>query len=78
MASKPTIVLLHGAWHNPIHYERLMALLSARGYSAHCPLQPSFNAIPATKTLYEDAEYIRTLLEKLVKEGKDVVVVGHS
>ncbi|KAH7389171.1 alpha beta-hydrolase [Cadophora sp. MPI-SDFR-AT-0126] len=77
--TKPTIVLLHGAWHSAVHFGPLISLLTKAGYPALCPTQPSFNAQPPKKDLYDDSNFIQTILKQLIKEEeKDVVVVMHS
>jgi len=76
---KPTLLILHGAWHHPDHFAPLIKLLTAAGYETICPVQPSYNANPATKTLLDDALFVRSLLTDVVeKDGKEVIVIMHS
>ncbi|CZR54964.1 uncharacterized protein PAC_04849 [Phialocephala subalpina] len=77
--SKPTILILHGAWHSPPHYQSLVTLLNAAGYPTLCPTQPTFDAKPPTKTLHNDAEFVQGILKELIEEeGKEVVLALHS
>ncbi|KUJ08693.1 alpha/beta-hydrolase [Mollisia scopiformis] len=77
--SKPTIIVLHGSWHSPPHYERLTSLLTEAQYPPICPTQPTFDAKPPTKTLYDDADFVRSMLTELVEqEQKEVILVLHS
>lgn len=77
--SKPTILIVHGAWHNPAHFKPLMDLLGAQGYETICPHLPSDGATPPTVTLYEDAQAIRSALVDLIEgRGKNVIVAMHS
>ncbi|KAI9931995.1 hypothetical protein ASPWEDRAFT_40178 [Aspergillus wentii DTO 134E9] len=78
MPSKPTIVLVLGAWCLPPVYEQLQSRLSRRNIPSESPAHPSIGAEPPTKTLTDDVSSLRQTLTKLVEEGKDVVVVGHS
>ncbi|RMZ79359.1 hypothetical protein DV736_g6680, partial [Chaetothyriales sp. CBS 134916] len=52
--------------------------LEARGYTVLCPQQPSTDANPPTKTMYDDADLVRSELELLVENGKDILLVMHS
>ena len=77
--TKSTILILHGAWHHPDHFAQQISLLKSQFYEVLCPIQPSYNAQPATTTLQDDAAFIKTVLSKLVDdEGKEVIVVMHS
>ena len=56
-----------------------MDLLEADDYETNCPDQPSTGAMPATVTLYEDAQTIHSTLADLIEpQGKNVIVVMHS
>lgn len=78
-STKPAILILHGAWHHPEHFAKQIALLQSHSYEVICPVQPSYNAQPATTTLQEDAAFIRGVLSKLIdEEGKDVILLMHS
>ncbi|KAK3374772.1 Alpha/beta hydrolase fold-1 [Podospora didyma] len=72
---KPVFVLLHGAWHSPSCWNKLIAALSSAGYSAVAPALPSSGS--ATKDWSQDVEVIRNTVGDLVKE-QDIVVVMHS
>ena len=76
----PTIVLVPGAWHSPIHYDLLFSQLRNFGYPiVSGPLPSCDSPHPRTETVAGDAEYVRkTLLLPLINAGKDVVLVMHS
>lgn len=40
-ATKPVIVIVHGAWHVPASYDKLTKGLEAAGYEVHVPRLPS-------------------------------------
>ena len=78
MAANPLVYVLHGAWHGPVHFESVKAKFHSLGYSMRCPQQPSTGASPPTKTLHDDAAYVRAELELLVEHGQEVILVMHS
>lgn len=75
--SKPVFVLLHGAWHSPQCWSRLIAELKKAGYSAVAPALPSTGSNPPTPDWSQDVELIRKTVTDLAQE-QDVVVVTHS
>jgi hypothetical protein len=78
-SARPIVLILHGAWHHSEHFAKQISLLQSHSYEVLCPVQPSYNAQPATTTLQEDAAFIKGLLSNLInEEEKDVIVVMHS
>lgn len=75
--SKPVFVLLHGAWHTPHCWSRLIPLLNERGREAVAPHLPSSGGNPPTPDWNADIEVIRSTVSELAKE-KDIVIVAHS
>jgi alpha-beta hydrolase superfamily lysophospholipase len=76
--SKPVFVLLHGAWHTPRCWERLIKELETAGYESVTPALPSSGSVPPTRDWSADVEVIRGTVSELVEKGRDVVVVMHS
>ncbi|MER5464660.1 alpha/beta fold hydrolase [Streptomyces sp. NPDC002668] len=79
-ASRPTLLLVHGAWHGAWCWERLESVLVADGWTAQTVELPSAvrSHAPTTEPLagiHEDARVVRETLEGI--EGP-VIVVGHS
>ena len=75
-AAKPTIVLVHGAWHGAWCWQRLVALLESR----QCPVRtvelPSVDAGPnVTVGLEDDAAAVRAVVDEV--DGP-VLLCGHS
>src|ERR1700735_3360649 len=66
--TKPTIVLIHGAFADASGWSDVIQLLSAQGYSAYAPANPLRGVIT-------DGDSVRTFLSTI--EGP-VVLVGHS
>lgn len=75
--SKPVFVLLHGAWHTPKCWNRLVNELDKAGYETVAPALPSSNASPLPMDWSADLGVIRTTVSDLAAE-RDVVVVLHS
>ncbi|PYI26788.1 alpha/beta-hydrolase [Aspergillus indologenus CBS 114.80] len=74
-----TIVLVHGAWHQPSSYSLFTTALRRLGHEVHVPRLLSMNgARPANAGLEEDSDLIRTYVESLVSAGREVLVLLHS
>ncbi|KAI0015381.1 Alpha/beta hydrolase fold-1 [Xylariomycetidae sp. FL0641] len=78
-ATKPILVLIHGAWHFPAAYSKFTKALEAAGYEVHVPALTTMNqARPPTSDLGTDAAHIRSYIEGLVNGGSVVAVIMHS
>ena len=77
--TKPTFLLVPGAWHLPDIYSDVIDSLSAHKYpTVGLPL-PSAGAMPPNMSFDEDVNAIRASLTKLVEtEEKEVILVVHS
>ncbi|KAF4973440.1 hypothetical protein FSARC_265 [Fusarium sarcochroum] len=75
--TKPTILLVHGAWHGSWSWKYQIPKLESLGYSTETLDLPSVSSIPG-KTQSDDAAHVRSILEPLLAEGKEVVVLAHS
>ncbi|RYP82304.1 hypothetical protein DL769_001706 [Monosporascus sp. CRB-8-3] len=77
--TKPTIVIVSGAFHTPESYRKLVTVLEAAGYEVHVPRLPSCNEMrPPNADLASDTALIRSYVESLVRAGRSVAVIGHS
>jgi pimeloyl-ACP methyl ester carboxylesterase len=76
--SKPIFVLLHGAWHTPRCWARLVSELDKAGYESVAPALPSSGSTPPTPDWAEDVATIRKTVSDLIEKQRDVVVVMHS
>ncbi|KAJ4303347.1 hypothetical protein N0V90_002240 [Kalmusia sp. IMI 367209] len=77
--NKPVFLLLHGAWHLPTCFSRLISQLHARGYPTLAPHLPSSGANPPLRTWDPDIEVIRASVTRLARdEVRDIVVVMHA
>ena len=77
--TKPTFLLVPGAWHQPDIYSNVIDNLSAHGYPTVSLPLPSAGAVPPNTSFNEDVNAIRASLTKLVDtEEKEVILVVHS
>nr|POE77634.1 hypothetical protein CFP56_09281 [Quercus suber] len=76
--TRPTLVLVHGAWHVPLHYTVLKKMFANQGFEFHVQHLPSSGDVSAKSSLTDDVEVVRKLLNCLADEEKAIVVVAHS
>lgn len=77
--SKPSIIIIPGAWQKPASFEGIVNLLDGSGYpTVHVPLPSVGGTETPLPGLDDDVEAVRRVLAPLVEEGKEVVLVGHS
>ena len=78
-ATKPVIVLVHGAWHTPAHYRELIEQLRKAGFQVFCPLLPTCDDEKRLDSdLSTDAECIRSQVISLIDQARDVIMLLHS
>lgn len=80
MSKKPTIVLVHGAFHQPEHFNTVTDLLRKTGYKVVLPRLPSVGlSSDPGGALHLDAAAVRDVInDAVVEQGEDVVLVMHS
>ena len=74
---KPTILLVHGAWHGSWCWAHLTPELESAGYAVATVDLPCTSGTPGT-TQFDDAAAVRAALEPLLAAGRRVVVAAHS
>lgn len=74
---KPTVVLVHGAWHSPDCWDLVTSQLKEHRYPFHTVELLSVGG-ELTTTVADDAANIRKTTSQLVATGKDVILVLHS
>ncbi|KAI1615576.1 Alpha/beta hydrolase fold-1 [Exophiala viscosa] len=80
----PTIIIVHGAWHSPEHYELLASRLRSQGYKTVLPRLASVHYAsqnsPPPRGLSEDINAVRTAIQTELdtEPTTDVVLLGHS
>ena len=80
-ATKPTIVLIPGAWFHPSTYDQFISILQRLSYPTVYAPYPSLDpSDPATADAAHDTEAVlqNFLLPLIENEGKDVVILMHS
>lgn len=77
-SAKPTLVFVHGGWHDPTCLDLVRQPLESLGYKCHIPALPSIGELAATKTFDDDVVLIHNIIEECLSKGEDVVVLGHS
>ncbi|KUI59066.1 Pyrethroid hydrolase [Cytospora mali] len=79
MASKPTIVIVPGAWQLTTGYAPFADLLRQSGFDTKCVTMPSTGGTQLPLTgLAEDIAAVRAVIQSLVDAGKEVVLLVHS
>ena len=78
-SSKPTIVIAHGAWHVPAHYEPMAKPLREAGFQVYVPQHQSVGIDKDTgDALRNDAAAIAQVIEKNALLKKDIILLMHS
>ena len=78
-AEKPTIVFVHGAWHNPSCWDGVRKSLEEYSYPTVAVELPSVGQKPPVTSHLEDTAVVRKELERLIlSEGREVILVMHS
>ncbi|KAK5705311.1 hypothetical protein LTR97_002429 [Elasticomyces elasticus] len=77
---RPTFVLVHGAWHEPSHFQSVTALLKAAGYKVEGVSLPSVGHLDKDpgNGLELDSAAVADALRKVIDSDRDVVLVAHS
>ncbi|OBW64866.1 MAG: Uncharacterized protein AUREO_050680 [Aureobasidium pullulans] len=82
MMSKPSIVLVPGAWHVPAHFNQVIDKLEDQGYVCLCVNLPTNTRDPLVDSrllgIEDDVAAIRAAVTNQLDAGNDVVVVTHS
>lgn len=80
MSQRPTIILVHGAYHQPEHFDVVTNYLNEAGFKVVRPRLPSVGMTSDPgDALHLDAGAVRDALhEEIVQQGNDVVLVMHS
>lgn len=76
--SKPTMLLVGGAWHTHDYLMPLAAVLQAAGHPVVCCSLPSVGANPPKSDFGDDVAAIRSAASRLISEKKRVLAVLHS
>ncbi|EHL03628.1 hypothetical protein M7I_0270 [Glarea lozoyensis 74030] len=77
MSTKPTIILVPGAWHSETVYDQVVSLLSEQGYKSIAVALKSTSGDSST-TPKDDIDGVRDAILGETNQGRDVVVTVHS
>jgi pimeloyl-ACP methyl ester carboxylesterase len=77
---KPLVLLVHGAWHQPLHYRALIDALKQKGFTVLAPPLAStgYDDSVDGKTYHDDAKRLHDALLPLLDEGRAAIAIGHS
>ena len=76
---RPTIILVHGAYHSSSHFDKLASCLQRAGYEVEAVDLPSVGIEQDPgDALRRDTTAVLHAIEKLTNERKNVVVFMHS
>jgi alpha-beta hydrolase superfamily lysophospholipase len=77
--SKPHFVLVHGAYHQPQHWDPLVTLLQKAGYRTSTARLPSVSATPFPDCLAADISAVKQAVVDAIANGSETVVpIFHS
>lgn len=78
--SNPSLVLVHGSWHRPEHFEPLVKVLSGHGYKCVPVNLPSMQSpsVQPPASLADDTRAVRDVVTAELDGGHNVVVIAHS
>ncbi|KAK0709998.1 Alpha/beta hydrolase fold-1 [Lasiosphaeria miniovina] len=76
--TKPTLVLVPGAWYHIDTYHKLVAVLEAQGFRCVPVALPSSTTHDPATTFLDDLQVVRRAIVAETDQGRDVVVVVHS
>ncbi|CCF40602.1 hypothetical protein CH063_11126 [Colletotrichum higginsianum] len=76
--SKPTVLVVHGAWHTPAHYQPFVDVLEDKGYPCVVPKLPSGDTLTPASAPEDDIRLVRKIASDLTEQGKEIIVLAHS
>ncbi|KAJ5746270.1 hypothetical protein N7520_011452 [Penicillium odoratum] len=78
--SPPTLIFVHGAWHSPKCWEKVIPKLEQKGYRCHAPhleMCATGTEKPAD-SLRGSVNQIQDIISSEISTGNDVLIVAHS
>lgn len=74
---KPVVLLIHGAFQQPVHYESVLGPLRDQGFTIVAPRLPTTGIDPSLDYT-DDVGVINHVLEPLLDAGREVIILAHS
>ncbi|KAK3615457.1 hypothetical protein LTR56_026573 [Elasticomyces elasticus] len=80
VATPPTIIIAHAAFHQPAHYINFTAALDEVGLTEYrIPQLPSSSLAPPAKEAFaQDVAVLRKTIRSCLTSGRDVLLLAHS
>ena len=79
MSNTHHFILVHGAYHQPLHWEPLVKVLQQSGHRTSTPRLPSVSATPIPDCLAADISAVKTaVLDAIASGSESVVPIFHS
>ena len=78
MTPKTALLLAPASFTPPATYDIAVDKLKAQGYEVHVVNMPSVSRKEPTPDMHDDSAAIGAELDKLVEQGKDILVISHS
>lgn len=77
---KPVIMIVHGAWHQPLHYTNLLNSLQTKGYTIRVPALATagWDQSVSGRSVSDDVAILKSTMKEYLQVGKELVVVCHS
>lgn len=75
---KPAIVIVPGAFHTAAHFQPLTKALQRLSYDTTTITLPSIGAKAGTATLEDDIQTIRSTLERLAEDEREILLMLHA
>jgi pimeloyl-ACP methyl ester carboxylesterase len=77
MSTKPTFVLVPGAWHGPQTWDKVSSLLNDQGYTSTSVTLPTTSG-SSSSSLGDDVKATEDAIAAETSQGHNVVIVTHS
>ena len=78
MPPKPTLILIHGAWHRPSCFDPIVANLRQQGFKCIAPDMLYAGHEPPVPSFAPDIARVQDLIAQETSSGTDVIIIGHS
>jgi len=76
---KPHIVLVHGAYHQPSHWDLMVELLQSAGHPTSAPKLPSSSTSPFPEVFDADVASVKQAIVDAIAQGAtSIIPVFHS
>jgi len=76
---KPIVVLIHGGYHTPAHFDLLLRTIRAE----YDVLAPALTTVGwddriSGKTWRDDVALLHSIIDPLMDQGRQIIILGHS